>query len=297
MSAGTVLVVDHHHEILTFATAALSHASYEVFSARSGQEGLSFLESHGSVDLAISEVLMPDGLSGVEFVSKVTERFPETAVMLMTGFTEESIDPGIPLLKKPFAASTLVGRVTRTVADMRRSTESLRHSCEKLRSQFETNLGLRPEVEAAIESARVTRDRSRRIRAEWLRNRLRDAAAAIPTVLVVDDDALCRSSTCHYLESIGLTVLRASNGEVALEVLRLRHGRVDMLITDVKMSGMDGLELSRVVSAAFPRIQIVFTAADPIQVPHTVVRKPFRPEDLLAGIAEKLLQRMQERVI
>ena len=294
MSAGTILVVDHHREIVSFATAALSHAAYNVVSARNGQDGLDIIEAHGSVDLAISEALMPGGISGVEFVHEVRERFPKTAVLLMTGFTEEPIEPDIPLLKKPFAASTLVCRVQRVVAESRRSAEDLRSSCRKLQLHFETNLVLRPEVESAIETSRAARNQSRRIRAEWLRSRLRQAESVIPTVLVVEQDALSRSAICHYLESMGLTVLRASNGEVALELVRLRHGRVDLMITDVNMSGMDGLELAKIMSAQFPGTEVVFATADDLAVSQQVVRKPFEPEDLLAAIAEKLLQRIRE---
>jgi DNA-binding NtrC family response regulator len=294
MSAGTILVVDYHREVVSFATAALSHAAFEVISAPNGKDGLEMIDARGGVDLVLSEVLMPAGISGVEFVHEVQHRFPRTVVMLMTGFTEEVVDPEIPLLKKPFAASTLIGRVQRAVAESRRSAEDLRNSCLKLRTNFETNLGLRPEVEAAIERARVARNQSRRIRAEWLRSRLRQAGADLPTVMVVDGDALCRSTTSHYLEGIGLRVLRASNGEVAWEVIRLRHGRVDMLITEVRMSGMDGLELARSVAVLFPRTNIVFATAEDIDAPHQVVRKPFESEDLLAAIAEKLLQRLRE---
>ncbi|MEO8368226.1 MAG: response regulator [Candidatus Solibacter sp.] len=295
MAVGTILVVDHHREIVTFATAALSHADYHVVSARNGHDGMHIIEAHGGVDLAISEALMPGGLSGVEFVQQIRERFPATAVLLMTGFTEEAIGPDIPLLKKPFAASTLVGRVQRVLTDSRRSNDDLRHSCRKLRTQFETNLDLRPEVEAAIESSRLARGRSQRIRAEWLRSRLREADHAIPSVLVVENDALARSAICHYFESVGLTVLRASNAEVALELVRLRHGRVDTLITDINMSGMNGLELAYIMSAQFPDTTVVFATAQNIDVSQQVVRKPFEPEELLAAIAEKLLQRMQDR--
>jgi DNA-binding NtrC family response regulator len=294
MSAGTVLVVDHHREIVSFATIALSNAAYDVFSARSAQDGLDFLEAHGSVDMAISEVMMPGRLSGVEFVHRVQQRFPSTAVMLMTGFTEELIDPGIPLLKKPFAATTLVGQVERVLAESRRRTEDLRESCRKLRSQFEANLGLRPEVEAAVEQARRVRDESRKIRLDWIRSRLRQPDVRIPSVLVVEADALSRSAICHFLESTGLTVLRASNGEVALELIILRRGRIDMLITDVKMSGMSGLELANIVSVQFPRTHIVFGTGEDV-LSYQALRKPFEPEDLLAAIAGKLLQRMQER--
>jgi len=294
MSADTVLVVDHHSEVVNFATAALSHADFEVITARTGQDGLDMIDARGGVDLVLSEVLMPAGLSGVDFIHQVQQRFPGTAVMLMTGFTEESIDPEIPLLKKPFGASTLIGRVQRTITESRRSSEELRSSCQKLRTQFKTNFGLRPEVEAAIEASRMARDQSRRIRAEWLRSRLRHSETPIPTVLVVENDALARSAICHYLESIGLTVLRASTAEVALELVRLRHGCIDMAITEVTMPGMTGVDFGKIMSLEFPDTNVVFATGEDIEVSHQIVRKPFEPEDLLAAIAEKLLQRIRE---
>jgi len=298
MSAGTVLVVDYHPEIVNFAKAALSHAEYEVLSAPNGQDALGVLEAHsGHVDLAISEVMMPAGISGVEFARTVRERFPETAVMLMTGFTEESIDPAIPLLKKPFAAGTLIGRVERVLAESRQHTEHLRSSCQKLRKQLGVTVDLGPEVEAAVQVARRAREESRRIRCEWLCNRLRDANAAIPTILVAEDDPPCRYAVCHFLERIGLTVLEASGGAEALELIRESHGRVDMLITDVKMPGMNGIELAKVVASEYPRTNIVFATGEDVHALYPVVRKPFDPEDLLAVVAEKLLQRIHERVV
>ena len=297
MSAGTVLVVDYHPEIINFTKAALAHADYDVLSAPTGQDGLGILEARPDVDLVISEVMMPGGISGVELVDKVRERFPETAVMLMTGFTEESLDPEIPLLKKPFAASTLVGRVQRVLLESRRQTEHLRSSCRKLRSQYEVTNDLRPEITAAIEDSRQARQQSRRIRSEWLRTRLLEASAAIPTVMVAEDDVVSRYAVCHFLQSIGLNVLQASNGAVALDLLQQRKGRVDMIITDIRMPAMDGLELAATVSKQFPRTHIVFASGEDVDVPYPMVRKPFDPEELLGAIAEKLLQRMQERVI
>jgi len=114
---------------------------------------------------------------------------------------------------------------------------------------------------------------------------------------VAEDDAPCRYAVCHYLERIGLTVLEASSGTEALELVRESRGRVDMLITDVKMPGMNGLELADAVASEFPRTNIVFATGEDLHAAYPVVRKPFDPEDLLAVIAEKLLQRLQERVV
>ena len=297
MSAGTVLVVDYHPEIINFTKAALAHADYDVLSAPTGQDGLGILEARPDVDLVISEVLMPGGISGVELVDKVRERFPEMAVMLMTGFTEESLDPEIPLLRKPFAASTLTARVHRVLVESRRQTEHLRSSCRKLRSQYNVANDLRPEVTAAIEDSRQVRQQSRKIRSEWLRTRLLEVTVAIPTVMVAEDDAVARYAICHFLKSIGLNVLQASNGALAWDLLRERKGRVDMIITDIRMPEMDGLELAANVAKQFPRTHVVFASGEDLDVPGPVVRKPFDPEDLLAAIAEKLLQRMQERVV
>ena len=62
-------------------------------------------------------------------------------------------------------------------------------------------------------------------------------------VLVVDDDPAVRS-TADILTGLGYNVLQAANGDAALEILNTRNP-IDLLLTDVVMTGMNGPDLAR----------------------------------------------------
>jgi len=69
-----------------------------------------------------------------------------------------------------------------------------------------------------------------------------------PRVLVVDDDPLVRRCVCRLLESAFVT-LGAEDGETALALVR-RGVRIDAVVSDVMMGGMDGTELHRQLVAS-----------------------------------------------
>jgi len=74
-------------------------------------------------------------------------------------------------------------------------------------------------------------------------------------ILLVDDDATIRFGCAHVLEREGYRVTQAETGRVALQLLRRK--KFDILITDVIMPEMDGLELIRSVRAVDPDIRII----------------------------------------
>src|SRR6267378_3899000 len=76
----------------------------------------------------------------------------------------------------------------------------------------------------------------------------RQAAPAVQargteTILIVEDDARVRTLVQHVLESVGYTVLEATDGQDALGILRKRPGRIHLVLTDIVMPGMSGPEL------------------------------------------------------
>ena len=73
------------------------------------------------------------------------------------------------------------------------------------------------------------------------------APAAGYTALIADDAGAVRRSVRWILEPAGLRVLEAADGQAALEVLRAE--KVDVLIADLNMPRMDGLELIRELRA------------------------------------------------
>ena len=116
-------------------------------------------------------------------------------------------------------------------------------------------------------------------------------------VVVVDDDAHVRSSIARALRQRGYDVLEASNGPAALELIVDQHRRIDLLVTDVVMPGMDGRELANTARRGRPSLQVLYISGytDDAVVKHGVERadvelleKPFHSEALAARIRQML---------
>ncbi len=95
----------------------------------------------------------------------------------------------------------------------------------------------------------------------------------------------------------GYTVLAAPNGAAALELARTRPGGIDLLLTDVVMSGLAGRQLAGAVQAVCNRVKVIFMSGytDDAIVRHGVLehglaylQKPFTPEALARKVREVL---------
>ncbi|HXY41915.1 MAG TPA: PAS domain S-box protein, partial [Vicinamibacteria bacterium] len=80
------------------------------------------------------------------------------------------------------------------------------------------------------------------------------------TVLVVEDEASVRRLTTALVESIGCRVVPASSGAEAVELCRRDDTRIDVVLTDVVMPGMSGIELRDWLQEVRPGIRILFTS-------------------------------------
>ncbi len=80
-------------------------------------------------------------------------------------------------------------------------------------------------------------------------------------ILVVDDEHLVRWSICRFLEAEGFITVEASSGPEALQCME--RDDVSVLITDLMMPGMDGIELIRRARILKPHLAVlVITAVD-----------------------------------
>jgi len=77
------------------------------------------------------------------------------------------------------------------------------------------------------------------------------------TILLVDDDIALREVASEVLGKMGYTVLSAMNGEEALAIFREHQQEIDLMLTDVIMPGMGGVELARRVRASGAEIPII----------------------------------------
>jgi len=80
------------------------------------------------------------------------------------------------------------------------------------------------------------------------------------TVLVVDDQAQIRRFLQRTLQDAGYQVITAEDGEAAFELARKRDGRIDLLVSDVIMPGISGIELSRRLLAMYPQLAVLLVS-------------------------------------
>jgi two-component system, cell cycle sensor histidine kinase and response regulator CckA len=76
-------------------------------------------------------------------------------------------------------------------------------------------------------------------------------------VLLAEDDIGIQFFIWNLLKHDGFTVLTASDGRAALETARNHSGPIDLLLTDLEMPHINGLELSKVISIERPEIKIL----------------------------------------
>ena len=111
------------------------------------------------------------------------------------------------------------------------------------------------------------------------------------SILIVDDEFGLPEMLRDVLDELGYEPLVARNGRLGLEMVRT--GRIDLVLTDLMMPIMDGIELARAMRSdpAFRHIPIVLMTSLPEAVPtdaglyNAVLRKPFA-QDLLLTIIE-----------
>lgn len=113
-------------------------------------------------------------------------------------------------------------------------------------------------------------------------------------VLVVDDDPTVAEVVAGYLDRAGFTVERAADGPAALE--RAAAARPDLVVLDLMLPGMDGLEVCRRLRAGGPVPVIMLTARGDeddrilgLEVgADDYVTKPFSPRELVLRVASVL---------
>jgi two-component sensor histidine kinase/CheY-like chemotaxis protein len=115
------------------------------------------------------------------------------------------------------------------------------------------------------------------------------AAAALPTVLIVEDEMVLRMRAVDIVEDAGFTPIEAVNADDALAILESRSD-IELLFTDIQMPGsMDGLKLAHAVHERWPKIKIILVSG---QLTLTDADKPAdsrffgKPLDVKTMIAE-----------
>ena len=115
-------------------------------------------------------------------------------------------------------------------------------------------------------------------------------------LLLIEDDVSLRRMLAQILTRNGYTVSEARNGRVALQVLA--ETPIDIVVTDMIMPEMEGVETIRYLRREYPAIKIVAISGGGISSAdsyleiakkmgvHRTLAKPFTPEELMTAIQE-----------
>jgi DNA-binding NtrC family response regulator len=107
-------------------------------------------------------------------------------------------------------------------------------------------------------------------------------------VLLVDDEDAVRWVARRVLEADGWEVLEAPDGEVALQIIGEREGRLALVVTDLNMPRVSGRELAEVVSVFHPGLPVLGITGFLSAVSHDrrlpILPKPFTPGSLVQAV-------------
>ncbi|MBB3227961.1 PAS domain S-box-containing protein [Luteibacter sp. Sphag1AF] len=261
----TILVAEDDDAVRDIVVGLLTELGYRVLKSRDAQSALSIIESGMAIDVLFTDVVMPGPLKSPELARKAVERIPDLCVLFTSGYTENSIvhggrlDEGIDLLSKPYSREALARKIRSVLANRRRRMVPAHHAAS------EASESVTPVIPAVPASLRI---------------------------LVCEDDALIRMSIVEMLESKGHRVFEAADGEEAVRVHQTH--RIDVLLADVSLPGMSGVELAQELRRIQPGLPVVFATGDRMvdgmvdDGRTAVIGKPYGANDLMAAVSRVL---------
>ncbi len=114
-------------------------------------------------------------------------------------------------------------------------------------------------------------------------------------ILVIDDEDIVRTSCSRTLTPSGYEVRLAQNGQEGLKIMG--EDKVDIVLTDLKMPDMDGIEVLRKIKQDWPEVEVIIitgyqtvdTAVKSIKLgAFDYIEKPFTPDALINAVSKAL---------
>ena len=124
VGVGKVLVVEDEPAVRDMTTQLLRRAGYEVLAVSGGAEALDGTVGAAPIDVLVTDVVM-QGMSGIELAERMMDRNPRLAVVLLSGYTAETLDleritaRGATFVPKPVTSSRLLQAINEALASAR----------------------------------------------------------------------------------------------------------------------------------------------------------------------------------
>ena len=124
------------------------------------------------------------------------------------------------------------------------------------------------------------------------------------TILVVDDERITRRVAYRILSEEGYRVFEAASADEALAVLDMAHRYVNLIVLDVVMPVVNGVQLGQEILAKWPSLKLLYMSAHPAEILTEqglenlqvhFLAKPFTHDELLAKVLQALDRRRTSR--
>ena len=121
---GTVLVVEDDPSVRDMTTRLLRRAGFDVAAVADGLDAIARADQAESADVLVTDVVMPN-MGGIELAERMMARYPDLGVVLLSGYTPETLDlerviaHGATFMAKPVTSNTLVRAVLHAAAARR----------------------------------------------------------------------------------------------------------------------------------------------------------------------------------
>jgi PAS domain S-box-containing protein len=234
---GTVLVVDDEQDILEVAVAYLDKMGITTFEAHDGASALKIIAQHREIDLMITDIDMAGGMNGAVLAKKARVLCPHLKIIFSSGFPAEALKEKAvsliegPLLRKPYQRTEFTAMVHRAmVADSAQPPgliipvppEDLQPLSRLLIDENERNLVARQKI------------------------------------LVIDDDHDIGELVSAAAETMGCQCTVTTQAATFLEKLT---PDTTLILLDLMMPGMDGIELLRLLAERNCKADIVLISS------------------------------------
>jgi CheY-like chemotaxis protein len=118
---GTVLITDDDPDVLSIAVETLQVLGYQVYTATNAAEALALLRRDLPVDVLFTDIVMPNGMNGVELAREARRLRPDLPVLLSSGYSRSGVptDENTAFIPKPYQLPELARQLEAMVARAR----------------------------------------------------------------------------------------------------------------------------------------------------------------------------------
>jgi PAS domain S-box-containing protein len=283
----TILVVEDDQAVQATVAETLMGLGYRVLRADNADQALALIRSGVHVDVLLSDVVMPGSIRSLELARVALRLRPRLKIVFTSGYTKDAFEDNarlnnsVELLRKPYSREQLAARLRAVLGDHDVSVATGRaRSPVPASSDAAVAPRRAPQpakrIDQPLQGVASARQSPAPDDPAARANRLR--------ILLVDDNAAATEAVREILSMQGHVTITAGTAEEALDAIR--RDRFDVLLTDIMLPGMSGIELAQRSVDVQRSLRVIFTSGNDVPCDCDLgfaweaLRKPYTAEQL-----------------